>query len=129
MISLQDLATILDGVFVQVQADNVDSPQCFDIAQLWSKNLGGQRFTGATADLIFQQPQNGFYQQIANEPTNYPQSGDIVVFNWPHVGICTGNNTNVNTLELLEQNDPEGSPTHTKVYRNYDGVIGWLRKN
>lgn len=107
--------------------DNADGPQCFDLANYYSRWIGGQRFTGATADLIFQQPQNGFYIQTANTPTNYPQKGDIVVFNWPHVGICTGNNTNVRTLELLEQNDPDGSNCHVKLYSNYNGVIGWLR--
>ena len=118
--------TLLVGCYYQTVADDVSTPQCFDVAQGWSKLLGGQRFTGATADLIYYQPQNGFYQQISNGPTNYPVKGDIVVFNWPHVGVCTGNNTDENQLELVEQNDPAGTAVQIKVYPNYDGVIGWL---
>lgn len=102
-------------------------PQCFDLANYYSRWIGGQRFTGGTADAIYQQTQNGFYTQIANEPLNYPVKGDIVIFNWPHVGIATGKNTDVNHLELLEMNDPKGSNSHIKFYDNYNGVIGWLR--
>lgn len=107
--------------------DGADGPQCFDLANYYSRWIGGAPFTGGTADLIFNQPQDGFYIRTPNTPTNYPEKGDLVVFNWPHVGICTGNNTNINTLELLEMNDPIGSDAHIKLYSNYDGVLGWLR--
>ena len=126
MISFEDFAKLLNGVYVRVAADNVPTPQCFDIAQLWSMAIGGQRFSGATANLIYNQTQDGFYEQIPNEPTNYPQKGDIVVFNWPHVVVATGNNTNDMEFEALSQNDPDGSDTQIKIF-NYAGCIGWLR--
>ena len=111
-----------------VDWDGYYGNQCEDLANFYSFAIGGQPFTGATADLIYNQTQNGFYEQVKNDPTNYPGKGDIVVFNWPHVGICTGNNTNSSTVELLEQNDPARSNAHIKLYPNYDGVIGWLHK-
>lgn len=134
MITFEDFRNLLDGVWVSVKADGLSTPghidaECEDVAQLWSRALGGQRFTGPTAADIFNETQNGFYQQHPNTPTNYPEKGDIVVWKWPHVGIGTGNNTNVNTLEVFEQNDEVGSETHIKQYLNYDGVIGWLRKS
>lgn len=135
MITFDDFNNLLNGVWVSVKADELSIPgkidaECEDLAQLWSKAQGGQRFTGPTATDIYQETQNGFYIQIPNTLTNYPQKGDLVIWDWPHVGICTGNNTNANQVEVLEQNDPTGSEVHIKLYSNYDGIqnLGWLRK-
>jgi hypothetical protein len=125
-ISTEDFISLLDGVFARVKADNEPTPECFDLAQLWARVIGSQPFTGATADLIYNQP-GDLYTQIPNTPNDFPQKGDLVIWNWPHVGLATGNNTDANTLEVFEQNDPDGSEIHIKQYANYDGVIGWLR--
>lgn len=101
--------------------------QCEDLANYYSRWIGGQPFTGDTADLIFNQTQNGFYTAIPNGPDNFPQRGDIVVWSWPHVGIATGNSTDMWKFEVLEQNDPLKSNCHMKQYQNYNGVLGWLR--
>lgn len=110
-----------------VDWDNAFGNQCFDLANFYSYAIGGKPFTGATADLIYGQTQSGFYTAIPNTPDGIPQRGDIVVFNWPHVGIATGNSTTTTQFELLEQNDPEGSNCHLKTYLSYNGVIGWMR--
>lgn len=135
MITFDDFSNLLNGVWVSVKADGLSTSgkidaECEDLAQLWSKAMGGQRFTGPTAIDIYQETQNGFYTQIPNTLTNYPLKGDLVIWDWPHVGICTGNNTNANQLEVLEQNDPKGSEVHIKLYPNYNGIqnLGWLRK-
>ena len=107
--------------------DGAYGDQCFDLANAYSRWIGGQRFTGATADLIINQA-GTFYTRIDNTPSNSPQKGDIMVWNWPHVGVATGDNTDKNGFDCLEQNDPTNSNCHIKHY-NYNGVLGWLRPN
>ena len=121
--TINEFLTYWNGIYCDY--DGVYGDQCFDLANAYSRWIGGQRFTGATADLIFNQA-GDFYTQISNTPTGFPIKGDIVVWNWPHVGICTGNKTDANQLEVLEQNDPTNSNCHFKSY-NYVGVLGWLR--
>lgn len=105
--------------------DGAYGDQCFDLANGYSRWIGGPRFTGATADLIINQA-GTFYTRIDNTANNFPIKGDIVVWNWPHVGIATGNKTDQNQFEALEQNDPTNSNCHLKEY-TYNGVLGWLR--
>lgn len=126
MISFQDFEQLLNGVFVDF--DGYYGDQCVDLAQLWSKAIGGQRFWGNAKDIINQA--GTFYDQVLNTPTNIPEKGDIVVwagsFNGGagHVGISTGHGDEL-SFEVLEQNDPLSSNCHTKTY-NYNHVAGWL---
>lgn len=120
----QRFLDFFNGIYADY--DGAYGDQCFDLANLYSRWIGGQRFSGATADLIFNQP-GDFYIQIPNTLDYVPQKGDIVIWNWPHVGIATGENSDVNQFEVLEQNDPGGSNCHIKIYTNYNGVIGALR--
>ena len=106
--------------------DGADGDQCFDLANAYSRWIGGQSFVGATADLIYNQA-GDFYTAIPNTPDGVPQKGDLVIWSWPHVGIATGENSNTSQFEVLEQNDPTDSDCHIKQYLNYNGVIGWLR--
>jgi len=121
---IQSFFDFFTGIYCDY--DGAYGDQCFDLANAYSRWIGGQRFTGATADLIFNQP-GDFYTQIPNTLDYVPQKGDIVIWNWPHVGIATGNNSDTNQFEVLEQNDPGGSNCHIKLYPNYNGVIGALR--
>jgi hypothetical protein len=106
--------------------------QCVDLAQFWSANFGYQRFSGNAVD-IYNQP-GGNYLQIPNTPTGVPQPGDIVIWGKNaqagtgaagHVGIFVSGD--VNSLVVFNQNAPEGSPCHNQAWKNYAGVIGWLR--
>lgn len=108
-----------------VDWDGAYGNQCEDLAQFWNKILGGSPFTGATADLIYNQPQN-IYTQVPNQPDNFPLAGDIIVWNWPHVAIVLS--ADVNSITVLEQNDPTNGSCQVKTY-NYNGVIGWLHPN
>lgn len=134
-INVDDFITLLSGVKVIVTADNIGTPQCVDVIQLYAQILGAPRFTGDAQD-IYDQPGDCFIQ-IANTPDNFPLKGDIVVLNSlyngtvGHVGMST-DKSNVLTCELFEQNDPLGSDCHTNIYtyRNEAGndiVRGWLR--
>jgi len=135
-ISLDDFITLLTGVKVQVTQDNEPQAECVDVIELYSRVLGVPRFTGNAED-IYNQPGDAF-DQIPNEPTNFPSKGDIVVMNSKfngtvgHVGICTGIADEM-TFEMLEQNDPLGSDCHKKTYAYANGsgeivVTGWLHK-
>ena len=120
--TVSDFLTFFNGIYCDY--DGAYGDQCFDLANNYSRWIGGPRFTGATADLIINQA-GTFYTRIDNTPTGFPSKGDIVVWNWPHVGIATGDNTDKNAFDCLEQNDPENSACHLKHY-SYSGVIGWL---
>lgn len=120
--TVSDFLTFFNGIYCDY--DGADGDQCFDLANNYSRWIGGPRFTGATADLIINQA-GSFYTRIDNTPNNFPSRGDIVVWNWPHVGIATGDNTDKNGFDCLEQNDPENSACHLKHY-SYSGVLGWL---
>ena len=123
--TVDQFLTFFNGIYADY--DGAYGDQCFDLANYYSRWIGGPRFTGATADLIINQA-GTFYTRIDNTPEGFPQKGDIVVWNWPHVGMATGNNTDTNKFEVLEENDPTNSDCHIKVY-DYSGVIGWLRPN
>lgn len=122
--TIQSFLDFFNGIYCDY--DGAYGDQCFDLANAYSRWIGGQRFSGATADLIFNQP-GDFYIQIPNTLDYVPQKGDIIIWNWPHVGIATGNNSDTNQFEVLEQNDPGGSNCHIKIYHNYNGVLGALR--
>ena len=123
--NVDNFLTYFNGIYCDF--DGAWGDQCFDLANGYSRWIGGQRFSGATADLIINQA-GTFYTRIDNKPDNFPQKGDVIVWNWPHVAIATGDNTDTKGFDALEQNDPTGSDCHLKHY-NYNGVLGWLRPN
>jgi hypothetical protein len=108
--------------------DGYYGPQCVDLVQYWSRELGGARFSGNAKDIIDQPGRT--YQVILNARTNIPSEGDIVVWNKNmgvgngHTGIATGKG-DINTFEVFQQNDPYATPAKLKTY-NYNNVIGWL---
>ena len=120
--TISEFLTYFNGIYVDF--DGAYGGQCFDLANGYSRWIGGPRFTGETADLIINQA-GTFYTRIDNTPSGFPVKGDIIVWNWPHVAIATGDNTDANAFDCLEQNDPTGSDCHLKHY-SYSGVIGWL---
>lgn len=108
--------------------DGYYGPQCVDLVQYWSKEIGGPRFWGDAKDIYDQA--GTFFTQVPNTPTAVPKVGDIVVWAGSynggpgHVGISNGIG-DVNKFEAFEQNDPTGSNSHLKSY-NYNKVMGWL---
>jgi len=133
-ISPADFKNLLLGVSAIVTEDQVGTPQCVDVAQLWARVLGYPRFTGNAKDIYSQAGEN--YIQIPNTPDAVPQAGDIPVWDGKynavndvdgdgHVGVATGNG-DTNSFEAVVQNDPLKSDIEVKTY-SYDHVIGWLR--
>ena len=101
--------------------------QCYDLANQYSLDIGGQRFTGLNASDIFgQQPSK--YDWIRNTPNGVPPAGAVVVWdgginNGPgHVAVATGNG-NTNQFETIDQNWNANRVTLNT--HNYSHVIGW----
>lgn len=126
---LTSFLSLLNEVYVRVSADNVSTPQCVDLVQLWARVIGSPRFTGNAKDIFNQQ--GSYYAQIVNTPDNFPQGGDIVIWSGDynggpgHCGIATGNGDE-KTFDCFEQNDPTGVDCRVTTY-NYQHVLGWLR--
>jgi hypothetical protein len=103
--------------------------QCVGLVEEWIDTLGLPHVWGNAADLLAN-ADTTHYRKVSNAPTNFPIPGDIVVWDrtWGngdgHTAICiTGA---VMSFTAFEQNDPDGSTPHMKLY-TYDGVMGWLR--
>ncbi len=111
----------------------VYADQCVQVDNIWSRLIGGPTLTGNAIDL--KQNAGDFYEWIDNTPDNFPSQGDMPVFGRPygllpdgtyagHTGVSS-NNSNKNTMEILEQNDPNKSSVHLHTY-GYTGCLGWL---
>lgn len=113
--------------------DGYYGAQCTDLAQFYSRFLGGHRFSGNAIN-FYDQP-GSFYTQIANspDPNNVPQLGDIVVWSigsYGHVAICIS--ADANGLTTLDQNWYTANDTGSvAVVVRHDWtsrkVKGWLR--
>lgn len=116
----------------QGQAGVGDTPenrgQCVGLVEQWIDANGLPHVWGNAEDLLRYAPLAS-YQVVNNLPTNYPAPGDIVVWGeswgggYGHTGVCI--KAAVMELTVFQQNDPEGSTPHAKVY-TYSGVLGWL---
>lgn len=111
--------------------------QCWDLVDKYSLDNGwgpittGDGFAEGIFNLFLDPlPQN--YDRIFNTVDNFPQVGDIVVWNHNvpgvtgeagHVAIAL--DSDATTLNVLEQNNP--LPRVTKGNHPYTGVLGWLR--
>ena len=71
---------------------------------------------------------------IPNQPTNYPHTGDLVVWGasaaagtGPNGHIAIALSASSMKIVSVDQNWPRGSPVTLRLH-SYDGVLGWLRK-
>lgn len=102
--------------------------QCVGLVEVWTDSLGLPHTWGNAKDLLAYADLRS-YKVTMNLPTNYPVPGDIIVWGetwgggYGHTGIIV--TAAVMSFVAFEQNDPEGSPPHLKLYE-YGGVLGWL---
>lgn len=102
--------------------------QCVGLVEVWTDSLGLPHVWGNAKDLLADAPAAS-YGVVTNQPTNYPVSGDVVVWgpSWGagfgHTGVVVS--ADVMALTVFQQNDPTGSVPHLKRY-TYAGVAGWL---
>jgi hypothetical protein len=107
----------------------VNRGECVGLVSVWGEFLGMPHVWGNAKDLLSDAPVPP-YQVFLNHPTNFPMPGDIVVWGeswgggYGHTGIAV--TAVVMEFTAFQQNDPEGSSPHIKVY-SYAGVLGWMR--
>ena len=105
--------------------------QCMDLYQQYNKDVVGGPPIPANAYQVWDTFPRDFYNRIDNQPDNFPQKGDVVIWNknvgggYGHIAVCS--TADVNGFVSFDQNWPVGSVCK-KVFHNYNNVIGWLRK-
>jgi CHAP domain len=107
----------------------VNRGQCVGLVAVWCDALGLPHVWGNAKDLLADADPTS-YKRTDNTPTNFPIPGDIIVWGdiwgggFGHTAIVV--TATVMDFTAFEQNDPDGSVPHLKVY-TYAGVKGWLR--
>jgi CHAP domain-containing protein len=103
--------------------------ECVGLVEVWLDFLGMPHVWGNAKDLLANAPLPP-YRVFLNQPTNFPEPGDVVVWGdtwgggYGHTGIAV--TAAVMEMTIFQQNDPQGSTPHIKLY-GYGGVKGWLR--
>lgn len=106
--------------------------QCVGLAFAWILNLGHSHFYGHAKDLYANAPTSE-YTKIKNSPNVYPIAGDIPVWDksvgggYGHIAVVIGSNKADDSFTVIEQNNPLNAPCRVYTYKNWNGVIGWLR--
>lgn len=75
---------------------------------------------------------NQNFTKIPNTPDGVPQKGDVMIWGpsyGPYGHIAVFISGDVNSFTAFSQNDPVGTLSIKKGYRNYYGVLGWFRPN
>jgi len=119
--------------------DGAYSTQCVDLARFYWANVcnikqprgvaGAKDFWtnyGTDPNL------NQNFRRISNTPDGVPKKGDVMIWGsaygpWGHIAIFLDGN--VNKFTAFSQNDPTGTLSIKKPYKNYFGVLGWFRPN
>lgn len=109
--------------------------ECVGLVVMWILNLGLTHFYGHAKDFFTNAPVSQ-YTKIKNEPDVYAKAGDIVVWDatmgggFGHVAIIVECDTQADTFTVFEQNNPANVPgraCEVTTYKDWSGVIGWLR--
>lgn len=103
--------------------DGNSGPQCVDVAKRWASLNGKPIITG---DAIRWARASG-YVWVPNSPTNHPNPGDLIVWDYyphGHIGVCVS--AGITSFQSFDQNFPIGYRCHV-VNHSYSHVIGWLR--
>lgn len=119
--TLQQFINTHNGKYVDF--DGYYGAQCMDLAQFWSKAIGGPRLSGNAKDVI---NQTGWYSRM---PT--PQPGDLVIFHpnagngyYGHIAVFVSGDGN--RFTSFDQNYPTNSPCHLQAHTGGE-VMGYLR--
>lgn len=135
---LQQLITNTTGK-TGVGDTSANTGECVGLCEIWLDMLGlnTNHLYGNAIDL----PTNAnptLFSVITNTADNFPVPGDIAVLGQPygetivngvttylgHCGVVIS--ADVNSMTLLEQNDPDGSTPHQQTYNYSAQNIKWL---
>lgn len=109
--------------------------ECVGLVVMWILNLGLTHFYGHAKDFFTNSP-NSQYTKINNAPSVYPKAGDIIIWDktagggFGHVAIVVESDPASDTFTVFEQNNPGNVPgraCEVTTYKNWAGVIGWIR--
>lgn len=111
-----------------VDFDGAFGNQCVDLVQFYNRDVIGNpaRFTGNAKDIISQA--GSYYTK-----TSKPEVGSIGILGamtgnpYGHIGIVSAVYPD-GSYDMLEQNDPTGTPAHFKRYNNAN-LLGFLKPN
>jgi len=117
-----------------IDRDGEYGPQCVDLVEAYLADLlRVPPWPGNAID--FARARFPGWEWVANAPSNFPVAGDVVVWGGPsaevgttafgHCAIALA--ASPNTLLVLSQNWPPGSPTMLKLM-DYRAVLGWQHK-
>ena len=102
--------------------------QCVGLIELWVDQHHLPHIWGNAKDLL-SNADPAHYSTVANNPTNVPPPGSILVWGeswgggYGHTAIVVA--ATQMQVVVFEQNDPDGSPPVVATHP-YDGVIGWI---
>lgn len=124
--TVRDFFNAYNGRYVDF--DGSYGAQCVDLVQFYNRDVvtNGARFTGNAKDIINQV--SSYYTK-----TSKPEVGSIGIFGampgnpYGHIGVVSAVYPN-GTFDMLEQNDPTGTPAHFKRYNNAY-LLGFLKPN
>ena len=126
MPNVQDLINQYNGQVFGVTGP--DSGQCTAVAHAWEQMLGLPIVYGNALDTFDNAPDYLYHKEL-NTPDGVPAPGAIMVWDakwgngYGHTGVVVS--ANVNTFDVLEQNDGDGGITHVGRH-NYADTIGWF---
>lgn len=113
--------------------DGIGSGQCVDLVEDYVVTVLHQSKIPGNAVDLYANADPRRYTKIANTPTNFPLSGDIVIWGLaPSLSIGVYGHcalavlADMTTLLSLDQNWPEGARV-ALCEHYYSGVHGWLR--
>jgi surface antigen len=102
--------------------------QCVGLVEEWLLACGKPVVWGNAKDLLSNAPMTA-YTVTYNKPTNYPNYGDVVVWDeswgagYGHCAVVFAADKLV--VWVFEQNNPEGTLPVLAAH-SYNGVLGWL---
>jgi len=117
-----------------IDLDHEYGSQCVDLVESYLTNfLRMPAWPGNAID--FSRGHYPGWVWVPNTPSNFPIAGDVVVWGGPNVEVGTtafghcaiALAASPNTLLVLSQNWPPGSPTLLKLM-DYRAVLGWQHR-